>query len=121
MGMMPVPAYSEGRRSRTAVLVLREQDPVGHAGGVEHDPLGVLGQQVNEDILVGRAAGQGVVTHGHLPVGEVVGQAAAGDPERLAAGGLGDLGPILVPVEEGGSPEHHGGGSQGCRSLSVPV
>ena len=74
----------------------------------------VLRQQVNEDVLVDLAPRQGVVGDGHLPVGEVVGQAAAGDPERLAAGGLGDLGPILIHVEEGGSPEHHGGGSQGA-------
>ena len=87
---------------------------MGHAGGVEHDALRVLRQQVDEDLAVGLPAGQTGVVHGHGPVSEVIGQAATGKPEGGAAAGLGDGGPVLVSVEHGGSSEHHGGGSQGA-------
>ena len=99
---------------KLSILVLSEQNAVGNAGGVEHDPLRVLLQQVNEDRFVGLTPGEAVMAHGHLPIGEVVGQAPAGQPECLPAAGLGDLGPVLIAVEHGGPSEHHGGGGQGA-------
>ena len=91
---------------------------MGTAAVIEDDALGVLGQQLDERLLLGfRAGGQGGVAHLHGIIVEAVGQSPG--PCTAPDAVLGHIRPVGQAVQKSAAAKHHGGRSQ--RTGSAPA